>query len=292
MGFSMFRAFGLTACGLLVAGAAGAADIPVTPTKLIVIDKLSAATKAKTVFVAKDPAATKGAGLDPELISVQFDAKYSNGSAAGAFTIPAGTANGWVANKATVAKFVNKSAPAGPTEAKVTVIKPSKILKLVGKGLGDVPLDILGAGDPNPGTVETAYCVTNDGETNCHCSTFSGCTYKSIAAGTGAKLVCKNGTGDAGCAALGPATTTTTTTSTSTSTTLSCPTCADWIDDPCNVDVCGVGCGATSACLAAEALDDCFDATMTGFSCCSVGAGTCETLGVSCPSELATCNAN
>jgi hypothetical protein len=196
-----------------------AADVGVTPRKLVVVDKLTAATKAKVVFVAKDTAVTKGAGEDVDQISVQFDVAYGNGSAAGAFTLPAGASvdksPGWVVNKDRVAKYVNKLAPGGPTEAKVAVIKPGKVLKLVGKGLGDTDFDVLGAGDPG-GPVYTAFCVTNGGEENCHCSAFTGCAWKEIAGGTGAKLVCKNGAGDAACSAVVPATTTSTSTSTST----------------------------------------------------------------------------
>jgi hypothetical protein len=81
---------------------------------------------------------------------------------------------------------------------------PGKVLKLVGKGLGDTTLDILTAGDPGAGGVQTAYCVTNGGEEFCHCSVFSGCAYKLVAGDTGAKLVCKNGTADAGCSAIDP----------------------------------------------------------------------------------------
>jgi hypothetical protein len=46
--------------------------------------------------------------------------------------------------------------------------------------------------------------VTSGGEEVCHCSVFDGCAYKLIAGGSGAKLVCKNGTADAGCSALAP----------------------------------------------------------------------------------------
>jgi len=177
--------------------------IAVVPTKLIVVDKMVVASKAKAVFVAKDAAVTKGAGTDAEQIAVTFDVAYGNGSAMGSFVVPAGSANGWLANKASVAKYVNKAAPGGPTEAKVAVIKPGKLLKLVGKGLGDSAIDVLGAGDPL-GSVYTAYCVDNAGELSCHCSEFTGCIYKSIAGGTGAKLVCKTGAGDVGCTAIAP----------------------------------------------------------------------------------------
>jgi hypothetical protein len=200
-----------------------AANMGVVPKKLIVVDKLTAATKAKVVFVAKDTGVTKGAGEDVDQISVQFDVAYGNGSAAGAFTLPAGASvdksPGWVVNKDRVAKYVNKLAPGGPTEAKVAVIKPTKLLKLVGKSLGDTPLDILGAGDPGASGVQTAYCVTNGGEEHCHCSAFTDCVYKSIAGGTGAKLVCKGGTGDPACSAVVSSTTTSTSTTTSSSTT-------------------------------------------------------------------------
>lgn len=182
--------------------AAPVTNVGIAATKLIAVDKLASAGKAKVVFVAKDPSVTKGAGTDPADIAVTFVARYANDSAIGGFVLPAGDP-GWLVNKATVAKFVNKSAPAGSTQAKVGVIKPAKLVKVVGKGLGDTPFDVLAAGDPL-GPVHTAYCVTNAGAETCHCSTFGACAFKSIAAGTGAKLVCKVGAADAGCAALAP----------------------------------------------------------------------------------------
>lgn len=183
--------------------------IGVIPKKLVVVDKLGTpAGKAKTVFVSKDQTAgiTKGAGLDENLISAKFGVRYDDGAAAGSFTLPAGATDGtsgWVTNKEKVAKYVNKAAPGGPTEAKVAVIKPGKLLKLVGKGLGDVPFDIFGAGPPT-GSVFTAYCVTNDGVENCHCSEFTGCNHSTIGGGLGAKLVCKQGVADGACTALQP----------------------------------------------------------------------------------------
>ena len=199
----------VAAVGMMVS-VAHATDIPVAPKKLIVVDKLTAAGKAKLVYVSKDQGAgiTKGLGTDVDQISVQFNVAYGDGSAAGVFTLPVGASNGtdgWLVNKDTVAKYVNKDAPDGTTEAKVAVIKPGKLLKIVGKGLGDVPLDIFAAGDPGLSDVQTAYCVTNGGEEFCHCSTFVACAYKSIAGGTGAKLVCKTGAGDGACQASEPA---------------------------------------------------------------------------------------
>ena len=206
----MRKTVGLLALAAAVAmGAtvAQAANIGVIPTKYIVVDKLSAAGKAKAVYVSKDQGAgiTKGAGEDVNDISVTFDVVYDAETAN--YTLASGESNGtegWLVNKATVAKFVNKDAPAGGTTAKVAVIKPGKLLKLVGKERGDAdPLDIFAAGAPS-GSVFTAYCVTNGGDTNCHCSEMPSCAYKLIAADSGAKLVCKGGLADGACTAATP----------------------------------------------------------------------------------------
>lgn len=170
----------------------------VSAKKLIIVDKLDKAGKAKTVYVAKDGGATKGAGNDVETISVDFKTLYD--SASGSFVLPAGSANGWKVNKEQVAKYVNKDAPGGPTEAKVSVIKPGKLIKLVGKGLGDDPIDLITEGAPI-GSVFTRFLVDNAGEQNAQCTEFAAaeCKFSEIAAGTGRKLVCKNGVANPSC---------------------------------------------------------------------------------------------
>jgi hypothetical protein len=196
------------AMALCVTLSASAAEIGVIGKKFIIVDKLTAASKAKLVYVSKDQAAgiTKGTDTDPNGIDVTFD--YGYDAAAGRIFATAGgldqgDTEGWTTNKATVAKFINKSAPAGSTVAKVAVIKPGQLLKLVATGRGDGPvIDIFSAGPPS-GDVHTAFLVDNGADENTHCSTFAGCTYKLIAADTGAKLVCKTSTADPTCAALG-----------------------------------------------------------------------------------------
>jgi hypothetical protein len=176
-------------------------EVSTAATKLIVVDK--GASGAKAVFVAKDPAVTKGAGTDTASIGVILNFDYDNGTdpaSAGQFVAGIGSAN-WLVNKPTVAKYVNKTAPTGGG-TKVSVIKPGNLVKLVGKNLGDTPIDILSQGGAATGVANTAYCITNGPESNCFCSTFATCAWKSIAGGTGAKVVCKTGTGDAACAAL------------------------------------------------------------------------------------------
>jgi hypothetical protein len=127
---------------------------------------------------------------------------YLNGSAAGAFTLPAGASNGtdgWLVNSDKIAKYLNKAAPGGPTQVTKATVKPNKAgrsqVKLIARGLGDEgPLDILSAGDPlSGGGVMTEFCVTNGGEEFCYPYTFMNftCAYKLIAGGAGAKLVCR-----------------------------------------------------------------------------------------------------
>lgn len=174
---------------------ARAVDIPITPTKLIVVDKLAAASKAKVVFVAKDPAITKGPGTDVADIAAELDLTYDAES--GVFEIGYGASDGtrgWKVNKETVAKFVDKDAPA-VQDTKVVVVKPGKLLKLVAKGLGEEPFDVLAAGAPT-GNVHAQLSLWNGGEEYRHCAMFTGCAYKLVAGGTGAKLVCKNGAPD------------------------------------------------------------------------------------------------
>jgi hypothetical protein len=196
----------LAAAGALAFGGtyAQAANIGVAGTKLIVVDKLTASSSAKAVFVAKDAGITKGTGTDPLLIDASLDIGYDNGIDApisGQFLAPSGAE--WLVNKDTVAKRVNKTAPTGGG-TKVTVIKPGKLAKLVGKNLGDTPLAIFTQQGAATGIAITAYCVNNDGDSTCHCTTFSSCAYKLIAGDTGAKLVCKGGTADALCSAITP----------------------------------------------------------------------------------------
>jgi glucose/arabinose dehydrogenase len=170
-------------------------DVPVSGRKLIVVDKLAAAGQAKVVYVSKDTTAgiTTGVGTDVDDISAAFTFGYDGAS--GAFAVPAG---GWKANKSTVAKFVNTSAPGGATGVKVLVVKPGKLLKLVGKSVGDTPIDLFAAGAP-VGPITTVYEVTNAGETFRFCSTFDPANpahvvaFKEIAGGTGRKLVAKRG---------------------------------------------------------------------------------------------------
>jgi hypothetical protein len=189
----------LAAAGAVAfAGSANAADIGVTGLKLIVLDKLAAASKAKAVFVVKDPGIDKGTGTDAATISGNMRVTYD--SSAGQWDMPSGA--GWLVNKSSVAKYVNKQAPTGGN-VKVSVIKPGTLFKVVGKGLGDGPvLDISSA---PTGSVLVAANVTNGAESNSHCTSFNACVHKVIAGGGNFKLICKgSATPDGACGANGP----------------------------------------------------------------------------------------
>jgi hypothetical protein len=103
----------------------------------------------------------------------------------------------WLVNKPTVAKYVNRTAPIGG-EVKVAVVKPSKVAKVVAKGLGEGPaLDLAAAGKPGASGVIVILTVENESDGN----TYRMCTryapdvvrFKVIAAGLGRKLVARGG---------------------------------------------------------------------------------------------------
>jgi hypothetical protein len=90
-------------------------DLGVAAKKLIVVDKLAAAGKARAVYVASDPAVTKGISTDAGAIGLELFFGYEG-----------------------------VTAPAGVTGVKVSTIKPGNLLKEVGKTLGDQPIDLIG----------------------------------------------------------------------------------------------------------------------------------------------------
>jgi cysteine-rich repeat protein len=199
-------------------------DLGVTGRKLVIVDKLATSGNAKTVFVAFDPAVTKGTGTSLDTIALEFFVGYQGegGPASGSFSVPAGASDGttgWTVNKDTVAKFVNKEAPSGDTGVKVSTIKPGTSLKVVGKTLGDVPIDLIDGGAPGS-EVCVAVIVTNGGDVTRMCTRFpvDSVKFSSVAKDTGRKLVARNGLPDDGCVVCGAGLPTTTTSSTSTST--------------------------------------------------------------------------
>ena len=184
-----FVSMGL-AVAVATAAPAMAADISITAIKMIILDKLAAASKAKIVFVSKDGAIVKGAGTNPATVDAQTDIYGPGMTAAGSLVMAAGAGvPGWKANNASVAKYVNLDAPAAPGAVKVSVVKAG-LLKVVAKSLGDSPVSIAGPASSSLADIRVVHTLNNGG-TNRYCTKFDGCVRKEIAGGGNYKVICK-----------------------------------------------------------------------------------------------------
>src|SRR5262245_63397957 len=129
---------------------AQAVEVGIPAVKLVVVDKVAANGQAKVEFVAKARAITKGDGTDPTVIQAGFQVYYN--SASGAFVVPSGAGAGtpgWIVNNARRAKYKNLAAASGsPTGVKSLQIKDGQLIELAARTRGDVPLDLLAAGNP------------------------------------------------------------------------------------------------------------------------------------------------
>jgi hypothetical protein len=183
-----------------VPATAPAADVGVSGLKLIIVDKLASSGSAKVVFVSKDAGVAKGAEGDPGEVDANVAVYYTDRRDVNAgFVMSSGA--GWLVNKDTVAKYVNKAAPTGGG-VKVAVVKPGKLAKVVTKSLGEPghAIDMVAAGPPSDEAGVTVILTVrnrNDGSTTRMCSRFSLADGSSVAFktvyGTGRKLVAKNG---------------------------------------------------------------------------------------------------
>jgi len=191
----------LTIATCLWPGTVPAADIGVSGLKLIIVDKTATGGGAKVVFVSKDAGIVKGAEGDPAELDANVSVFYTDRQDVNAgFLMPAGS--NWLVNKDTVAKYVNKPAPTGGG-VKVAVVKPGKLAKVVAKSLGDgaTTIDLVSAGAPSDAFGVTVLLTVhngNDDSTTTMCARFavadgSTVAFKEVSAGTGRKLVAKNG---------------------------------------------------------------------------------------------------
>jgi len=162
-----------------------AADVGIYGKKLTVADSTAVNGRAKVLFLAKGAAIAKGPGGDPGQIEAELALSYDGAS--GTFLAPRGS--GWLLDKPTVAKYLNRFAPAGGA-VRVTLLKPAKLIKLLAKSLGDTPLDV--SKPPTTGVL-AVYTVTSGGDTTRHCTLFTSCRHEQIIAGFGYKLGCKEG---------------------------------------------------------------------------------------------------
>jgi hypothetical protein len=190
------------------ASVAGAATIEggVAGLKLILLDKYSLG-KAKAVYVAKgDPDIVKGMEGDPPGLTgnVQI-VDLSDPANRAVYDL---AAVGWLVNKSTVAKYVNKTAAPGGAGVKVAVVKPGLVGKVVAKNLGDgdAASGDQGSSDLNlqafDGSESIRVIVTvnnaNDGNTYKFCSDFSALAVKLDNASQPFKVISKTSTATVG----------------------------------------------------------------------------------------------
>jgi hypothetical protein len=257
----MRRTIGLVFVLGVALGAQGA-DLGVAGRKLVLLDKLATAGRAKTVFVVRgDAGIAKGAAGDPGQLAGRFVWFYTDAptSVGGAFDLANAGAGAWVAN-GRAAKYVNPDAALGtPTAVRVAIVQPGTRVKVVSPFALSDPggSPNLFAGAPSAGGgISAILTITNGNDASVHrmCTRFatqdgSSVAYREIAAGAGRKLVARRGV-----AATCPTTTTTsTTTSTSTSvTSTTAPPCGD--DGLAPYPICWGSCPAATPICAAGAL--------------------------------------
>jgi pathogenesis-related protein 1 len=210
---------------VVLASAASADSQPVAGLKLVLLDKYGVG-KAKVVYVAKGSTGIhKGVDNDPPALAGSVEVfPLSDPANRAHYALPTA---GWIVNKPTVAKYVDKTAAPGGAGAKVVAVKPGLLAKLVAKNLGDgdaasgdqsgTDLD-LQALTPSD-TIRVVVTIDNTDGTHVFCSDFSALTITSVG-GAPFKVSSKTSAAPASCTD-----TSTTTTTTSTSTTSTVPAC-------------------------------------------------------------------
>jgi hypothetical protein len=181
--------------------------------KLLLLDKYTATSKAKTVLVLKDTTPGgihKGPSADPPGLSgtvVLFQQADPSNRAVYALD-----ASGWLFNKDKVAKFVNPLAAPGGAGARSAIVRPDKLVKLVARNLGDgdsasgdqsthdIDLSVLTSADVIVAVV-TIYNAA-DGSTNTMCTQFESPLLKTVG-GTGTRYLSKTSTLPATCPVCG-----------------------------------------------------------------------------------------
>jgi len=166
----------LVLAALGVAGPCRGADLGVTASQLVVDDIGSGHVRfdirrAKGVSKGPAPASkTDPAGLDGTLQLFYTDAPDS---VAGAFLIPAP----WKKNRPKQARFVNRSAPAGPSAVRSVAVVEGKSVTFIADGRGDGQrLFDLGKGSPTAAAGVTVILTIHnaiDGSTHRMCTRFS-----------------------------------------------------------------------------------------------------------------------
>ena len=177
----------------------------ITGLKLILVDNYSLASKAKVVFVSRDTtpgAIHKPSAFTPLSGTVEIIDMFDPSNVGVYDLAPAN----WIVNNSNVAKYVFKTAGAGTDGARVVVVKPNLLLKVVGKNLGDGDA---ATGSQGPSDLELPDLIavrvrvtmvdTANNLTDIMCSDFLIDSLGSIAGGTGWKFTSRTSTAPASC---------------------------------------------------------------------------------------------
>lgn len=149
---------------------APAADHPITAEKLLIKDNPTFALLSKDPDIRAPISICNGVPPDVPFVTLTFD----DGTNSHVFKLPC---ENWKSNSSvTTWRFKNREAPAGPSEVKVVKLK-NGLLKVVGKGLGSIPV---------PNSAQTIDVVLDvHGIAERYCMSFSG-------TGDGRKFVVKD----------------------------------------------------------------------------------------------------
>jgi hypothetical protein len=192
---------GLAVLGVLVTSAIASAG----STKLVILSRPARASM-RVKYVSSDPPAGFPIGPGTGTANVSATLVIGGGPSRAKWELPAGAAvadgAGWTVNDAHRALYRNRTAPAGPTGVDRALVAYGLKIKLDAKSTHDA-WDAL----PLPSSTDDTtlgVTITNGADTANHCTKFlaGSCTFKSLDAGTGVKIVCPHGIADPSCAAL------------------------------------------------------------------------------------------
>lgn len=184
--------------------------VPVNGAKLLMIDKYATSSKAKLVLVIKDstPASiSKGPAVDPPGLSGSVEIyPLSDPTNRAVYALDGAD---WVVNKEKIAKLKNAAAAPGAAGVKKAVLKPDKLIKVLAKNLGDGDA---ATGDQDGNDIDLSTLTpfdsliavvtienADDASTHRMCAQFESPTIKSIAGGTGFKVLSSSSVPPATC---------------------------------------------------------------------------------------------
>jgi hypothetical protein len=172
--------------------------------RLQVVDRLAGRGRSHVLFESVGPISGLPIGGDRSAVAAFVVVRVDEATAQ--YVVPAGAFDGrtgWRRNRVTRALFLNRRAPGGPTAVRKAVVDAGEGLFLAAKGLGDVGAGLAVTAAPVD-AVDVWYAVSSAGTAESRCLHFDAadCAYRSLDAGVGGRLDCRQGTPDPECTAF------------------------------------------------------------------------------------------